>query len=49
MCAAVGHPVRALERTGFGPLGLGSLGPGEHRPLKAAEVERLRQAAAWRG
>jgi 23S rRNA pseudouridine2605 synthase len=45
MCAAVGHPVRALERVRFGPLRLGDLAPGEHRRLKAAEVERLRRAA----
>jgi 23S rRNA pseudouridine2605 synthase len=45
MCAAVGHPVRALQRVRFGPLTLGSLAPGEHRRLRAAEVERLRQAA----
>jgi 23S rRNA pseudouridine2605 synthase len=48
MFAAVGHPVRALERTRFGPLRLGSLEPGEHRRLTAAEVERLRQAAVSR-
>jgi 23S rRNA pseudouridine2605 synthase len=45
MCAAVGHPVRALERVRFGPLELGDLAPGAHRRLAAAEVERLRQAA----
>jgi 23S rRNA pseudouridine2605 synthase len=45
MCAAVGHPVRALRRTRFGPLRLADLAPGEHRRLTAAEVERLRQAA----
>jgi 23S rRNA pseudouridine2605 synthase len=42
MCDAVGHPVRALQRTAFGPLRLGALAPGEHRRLRAAEVERLR-------
>jgi 23S rRNA pseudouridine2605 synthase len=42
MCEAVGHPVRALERVAFGPLRLGSLGPGDHRRLTPAEVERLR-------
>jgi 23S rRNA pseudouridine2605 synthase len=45
MCAAVGHPVRALERIRFGPLGLGDLAPGDHRRLTSAEVEGLRQAA----
>jgi 23S rRNA pseudouridine2605 synthase len=42
MCEAVGHRVRALRRTAFGPLRLGTLGPGEHRLLRAAELERLR-------
>jgi 23S rRNA pseudouridine2605 synthase len=42
MLEAVGHPVRALERVAFGPLKLGSLDPGEHRALTAAEIERLR-------
>jgi 23S rRNA pseudouridine2605 synthase len=42
MCAAVGHPVRALQRVAFGPLRLGDLTPGAHRRLSAAEVERLR-------
>lgn len=44
MCAAVGHPVTALQRVRFGPLGLGSLAPGQHRRLTPAEVERLRRA-----
>ena len=42
MCEAVGHRVAALRRTAFGPLHLGTLAPGEHRLLRAAEVERLR-------
>ncbi len=45
MCEAVGHPVRELLRTAFGPLSLGALAPGEHRRLEQAEVERLRTAA----
>jgi 23S rRNA pseudouridine2605 synthase len=45
MCAAVGHPVRTLERVRFGSLELGDLAPGAHRRLAAAEVERLREAA----
>ena len=45
MCAAVGHPVRALERVAFGPLDLGDLEPGAHRRLSAAEVAGLRDAA----
>ena len=45
MCAAVGHPVRALERVRFGPLELEGLGVGQHRRLADDEVERLRDAA----
>ena len=46
MCEAVGHRVVALERVAFGPLRLGDMAPGEHRRLSAAEIERLRKAAA---
>ncbi|MEA2313233.1 MAG: rRNA synthase [Solirubrobacteraceae bacterium] len=46
MCEAVGHPVKALERVSFGPLGLKGLQPGAHRRLTAAEIERLRGAGA---
>jgi 23S rRNA pseudouridine2605 synthase len=42
MCAAVGHPVLALRRVGFGPLGLEDLGEGEHRRLSEHELGRLR-------
>jgi 23S rRNA pseudouridine2605 synthase len=42
MCQAVGHPVLELVRTGFGPLRLGDLAPGAHRPLSDAELRRLR-------
>jgi len=45
MCEAVGHPVVELARIAFGPLRLGSLAPGEARPLTPAEVERLRKTA----
>ncbi len=44
MCEAVGHRVRALERVAFGPLTLGSLAPGAHRRLSAAEIDALSQA-----
>lgn len=44
MLDAVGHPVKALERVAFGPLGLRGLEPGGHRRLSAAEIERLRRA-----
>ncbi|MGI8945620.1 MAG: pseudouridine synthase [Thermoleophilaceae bacterium] len=47
MCEAVGHRVVALERVAFGPLRLGTLGPGDSRELSAAEVERLRGTAGW--
>jgi len=43
MCEAVGHPVRTLQRVRFGPLRLDNLQEGEHRRLKAAEVEDLRR------
>jgi 23S rRNA pseudouridine2605 synthase len=46
MLEAVGHRVVALERVGFGPLRLDRLAPGKHRRLSAAEIERLRKAAA---
>lgn len=45
MCAVVGHPVKRLERVRFGPLPLGSLKPGQHRRLSAAELEALTRAA----
>jgi 23S rRNA pseudouridine2605 synthase len=44
MCAAVGHPVRALRRVAFGPLELGDLAEGNHRRLGARDVRRLREA-----
>ena len=43
MCEAIGHRVESLERIAFGPLRLGSLPVGGHRPLTPAEVERLRR------
>ncbi len=45
MLEAVGHRVRSLERTAFGPLELGGLARGAHRRLRPGEVERLRAAA----
>ena len=45
MCEAVGHPVVALERVGFGSLRLGGLAVGEARRLGAEEVQALRTAA----
>ena len=48
MFEAVGHPVAALERVAFGPLGLGGLEPGAYRRLTAAELDRLRKAGRSR-
>jgi 23S rRNA pseudouridine2605 synthase len=45
MLDAVGHPVRALERVAFGPLGLKGLEPGAYRRLTAKEIELLRGRA----
>jgi 23S rRNA pseudouridine2605 synthase len=42
MCEAVGYPVRALQRVGFGALRLGRLAPGGHRRLTESELQRLR-------
>jgi 23S rRNA pseudouridine2605 synthase len=44
MCEAVGHPVLALERVAFGPLGMDGLAAGAYRRLSDAEVEGLRVA-----
>jgi 16S rRNA U516 pseudouridylate synthase RsuA-like enzyme len=38
--------VGELRRVAFGPLWLGELAEGEARRLRAAEIERLRKAAA---
>ena len=48
MLDVVGHRVETLERVSFGPLRLGTLPPGGHRRLTAAEVERLRKPAHGR-
>ena len=41
MCEAVGHPVRRLVRTRFGPLRDNRLAPGQWRPLRSAEIQAL--------
>jgi len=41
MCEAVGHPVRRLVRTRFGPLHDNRLAPGQWRPLSPAEIRAL--------
>jgi 23S rRNA pseudouridine2605 synthase len=46
MCDAVGHPVRRLVRTRFGPIRVGTLAPGEWRELTPGEVRALERAAA---
>lgn len=48
MCAAVGHPVRRLHRSGYAGLTLAGLAPGEWRELTASEVEALRAATRTR-
>ena len=48
MCAAVGHPVRALHRREYAGLTLDGLEPGRWRELTGDEVERLRAAVATR-
>jgi 23S rRNA pseudouridine2605 synthase len=47
MFEALGYLVEKLTRTGYGPLDLGQLRPGEIRELSAAEVRSLHQAVAW--
>ena len=41
MCEAVGHPVRRLVRTRFGPLRDHKLAPGQWRSLSPAEIRSL--------
>jgi 23S rRNA pseudouridine2605 synthase len=42
MFEAIGHRVRRLHRSGYGPLSVEGLEPGEWRELTPSEVERLR-------
>ena len=46
MCEAVGHPVRALTRTRFGPLDDRRLRPGHWRELTPQEIRTLKALAA---
>lgn len=48
MLAAVGHPVRRLVRTRFGPLRDHRLAPGASRPLTSAEVRALYESVEVR-
>ncbi|MCU0523190.1 MAG: rRNA pseudouridine synthase [Elainella sp. Prado103] len=41
----LGHPVLELHRVAIGSIQLGSLKPGQHRPLYPSEVQFLRQQA----
>jgi 23S rRNA pseudouridine2605 synthase len=41
MCAAVGHPVQRLIRVRMGPLRLGTLKPGQWRPVTRRELLEL--------
>ena len=45
MLKAVGHPVRTLVRTRFGPFRLGNLKPGAWRPAHSSEMDAARVAA----
>jgi pseudouridine synthase len=45
MLAVIGCPVLRLRRVRLGPLLLGRLPPGAHRPLRASEVAALRRTA----
>jgi 23S rRNA pseudouridine2605 synthase len=44
MCEAVGHPVRRLVRTRFGPLRDHRLAPGQWRALTSSEIRALYEA-----
>ena len=45
MLAACGHKVQQLKRVSIGPLSLGQLLPGQHRPLTWTEIRALEAAA----
>jgi 16S rRNA U516 pseudouridylate synthase RsuA-like enzyme len=42
MLEAVGHRVKTLHRSRYGPLGVEGLEPGAWRELEPSEVDRLR-------
>jgi 23S rRNA pseudouridine2605 synthase len=44
MCEAVGHPVIKIKRIAYGPVRLGKLRPGDFRPLRPGELERMVQS-----
>ncbi len=45
MLARLKHKVMRLRRTAFGPIQLGRLAAGKSRPLRAVELNQLRNAA----
>ncbi len=45
LCQALGHPVARLARVAYGPLKVGTLGPGDYRHLTRDEVKMLLAAA----
>jgi 23S rRNA pseudouridine2605 synthase len=49
LLARVGHKVLSLKRVGFGPLRLGDLPTGYHRPLRREELQQLRELIGGRG
>jgi 23S rRNA pseudouridine2605 synthase len=46
MLAGIGHKVRALKRVSIGPLKLGELPRGAHRPLTSVELKALKRASS---
>jgi 23S rRNA pseudouridine2605 synthase len=44
LLASLGHKVQRLRRIAVGPVRLGDLAPGEHRPLSRDEIQALRGA-----
>ena len=49
MFEAVGHRVRSLHRSRYGPLTLAGLEPGQWRELEPSEVESLRRTTTRTG
>ncbi len=49
LLARIGHKVLRLKRIALGPLRLGELEPGAHRPLSHEELRELRQATTPEG